>query len=218
MIVSGLGLLFWILDFLGVFIGAFGGAVDAIRENRYKYDFIGVLGLAFTSALGGGIVRDVVLQKGPPLAFLDIRYELIAFAGAFVALAFRSRIGTRADRMIVIIDAAVIGFFSVAGTTRALHAGLMPLPSILLGVVTAVGGGSLRDVLSGTVPRIFERGQFYAIAALAGAGTYFLLCRAGMPEAISSALAVAICFSLRILSWKFNWRTRPVRNSVPVGD
>lgn len=212
MVLQHIDQLFLLLDFLGVFVGALGGALDAVRETRYKYDFIGVLGLAFVSALGGGIMRDIILQHGPPLAFLDIRYEITAFIGAFVALALRKKeMGSGAANAIVIIDAAAIGLFSVAGTTRALNAGLLALPAILLGVTTAVGGGSLRDVLSGRAPRIFERGQFYAIAALVGSAVFLVCDRGGMARSFSSAAGALSCFALRLLSWRFNWRTRPVR-------
>lgn len=201
-----------LLDFLGVFVGALGGALDAVRETRYKYDVIGVLGLAFVSALGGGITRDIVLQHGPPLAFLDLRYELAAFAGAVVVLALRKReMGPGAASAIVVIDAAAIGLFSVAGTTRALNAGLTHLPALLLGVTTAVGGGSLRDVLSGRPPKIFERGHFYAIAALLGSAVYLACEMTRMPREASVIAGALSCFLLRLLAWKFDWRTRPVR-------
>jgi uncharacterized membrane protein YeiH len=211
MILHHLDALFLILDFLGVFVGALGGAIAAIRDLRYRYDFIGVLGLAFASALGGGITRDVILQRGPPLAFLDIRYLIVAFAGAFVVLAFRSRISKGAERAIIVVDAAAIGLFAVAGTTRALDAGLTRLPSLLLGLVTAVGGGSLRDVLSGRPPKIFEGGQLYAIPALLGSAVFLLSDAAGLSRTFSSTVGALVCFLLRLLSWRFNWRTRAVR-------
>lgn len=210
MILHRLDSLFLVLDFLGVFVGAVGGGILAIRERRYKYDFIGVIGLAFASALGGGITRDIILQNGPPLAFLDIRYEIVAFAGAFVALGFRSRMTSGAQRLMLIVDAAAIGFFAVSGSTRALHAGLARLPALLLGVVTAVGGGSIGDIMSGRTPRIFEGGQFYAIAALFGSAAFLISDAAGMPRTVSSAIGVLACFLLRLLSRRFDWRTRPV--------
>jgi uncharacterized membrane protein YeiH len=210
MILHHLDALFLLLDFLGVFVGALGGGIAAIREPRHKYDFIGVLGLSFASAVGGGITRDIILQHGPPLAFLDIRYELVAFAGAFVALAFRTRINHGAERLIVIVDAAALGLFAVAGTTRALNAGLTRLPALLLGVVTAVGGGSIRDVLSGRPPKIFEGGQFYAIAALLGSTVFLVSDAAGLSRTFSSSAGAFACFLLRLLSWRLNWRTRPV--------
>jgi len=154
-----------------------------------------------------------MLQHGPPLAFLDIRYEIVAFTGAIVVLALRSKeMGPGAANAMIVIDAAAIGLFSVAGTTRALNAGLAELPSVLLGVVTAVGGGSLRDVLSGRAPRIFERGQFYAIAALLGSAVFLGCDRAGLARETSSIVGASACFALRVLSWKFNWRTRAVRS------
>jgi uncharacterized membrane protein YeiH len=118
------------------------------------------------------------------------------------------------DRAIDLIDAAALGFFAIAGTTRALNDHLTLLPSILLGLVTAVGGGSLRDVLGGRTPRVFERGQFYAIAALFGSAA-FLLCNAtGFGRTSSTVVGTLSCFLLRVLSVRFNWRTRPLRNST----
>src|ERR1700756_1931810 len=80
--------LFSLIDFLGVFVGALGGALAAVRDTRYKYDLVGVTGLALASALGGGITRDLILQKGPPLAFSDARYLITALAGAVIGMLF----------------------------------------------------------------------------------------------------------------------------------
>jgi uncharacterized membrane protein YeiH len=206
-----LGTLFFVVEFLGVFVGALSGGLSAIRDTRYKYDLIGVFGLSFVTALGGGITRDVILQNGPPLAFQDVRYIVIALIGAAVAAAFEHRMGSGMDRAIDFTDAAALGLFAIAGTTRALNDGLTVLPSILLGLVTAVGGGSLRDVLGGRAPRVFERGQFYAIAALTGSAS-FLLCNAvGLSRTSGTIVGTGSCFLLRVLSVRFNWRTRPLR-------
>ncbi len=223
--------LFEIIDFLAVFVGALGGALSAVRETRYKYDFVGVMGLAFASALGGGITRDLILQKGPPLAFVDVRYLLAALAGAAVGLIFSSQLGTssngasgvgvsgvgaskigrKTERMIVVIDAAALGLFAVAGCTRALEAGLLRLPAFLLGGVTAVGGGCIRDVLSGRTPQIFELGELNAVAA-AFAAAMFLVCYSLHFSQEISTIVGALCgFSLRLLALRFKWKTRPVR-------
>src|SRR4029077_16641037 len=85
--------LFSLIDFLGVFVGALGGALAAVRDTRHKYDIVGVTGLAVASALGGGIPRDGILQKGPPLAFVDVRYLMAALAGAVIGMIFAKRIG-----------------------------------------------------------------------------------------------------------------------------
>lgn len=201
---------FFVVEYLGVFVGALGGALSSVRDTRYKYDVVGVLGLALASALGGGIARDLILQQGPPLAFVNIYYLLTSFVGAAVAIAFGSRMGPGMDKAIVLIDAAALGLFSVAGTTRALNAGLKYLPSLLLGVTTAVGGGSLRDVLSGRPPKVFERGQLYAIAALAGSAVFLLSDFLNFSRTFSTVIATVACFLLRMLAWRFDWRTRPI--------
>jgi uncharacterized membrane protein YeiH len=213
MIQSQIDLLFFVVDFMAVFVGALGGAIDAVRETRYRYDIIGVLGLAFVSALGGGIARDVVLQHGPPLAFIDIRYELTAFLGAFLGLALRRwEMKPAAEKALLIIDAAGIGLYSVAGTTRALNAGLHSLPAVLLGVTTAVGGGSLRDIVSGRAPKVFERGQFYAIAAFLGSGVFLACDHLGTSRSFSTVAGGLACFALRMLALRLDWHTRPVRS------
>src|ERR1041385_3291459 len=125
--------LFSLIDFLGVFVGALGGALAAVRDTRYKDDLVGVTGLALASALGGGITRDLILQAGPPLAFADERYLITALAGALVGMIFASRIGKSTERAIIIIDAAALGLFAVAGSTRAINVGLRRLPALLLG-------------------------------------------------------------------------------------
>jgi uncharacterized membrane protein YeiH len=207
--------LFSWIDFLGVFVGGLGGALAAVRDTRYKYDLVGVFGLALASALGGGIARDIILQKGPPLAFVDVRYLLTALAGAFIGMVFASRIGKSAERVIVVVDAAALGLFAVAGSTRAINAGLRRLPAWLLGGITAVGGGSIRDVLSGRTPKIFERGELYAIAAAFGSAA-FLICDAMKFSRSTSTLVGTLCgFGLRMLALRYNWQTKPVRTSLP---
>src|SRR5205085_7742723 len=161
--------------------------------------------------LGGGITRDLILQKGPPLAFADARYLMIALAGAVIGMLFAQRIGKNTERAIVLIDAVALGLFAVAGSTRAINAGMTRLPAFLLGMTTAVGGGCIRDVLSGRTPKIFERGELYAIAAAFGAAM-FLLCDAlNLDRSTSTLIGALVAFGLRILSLRFHWRTKSVR-------
>jgi uncharacterized membrane protein YeiH len=203
--------LFSVLDFLGIAIASAGGALHARQHRRYAYDIIGAFGLALASGLGGGIARDVLLGHGPPLALLDVRYLYTALAGAAVALLFPSTFGVRMQRAMLLIDAAAISLFAVAGTTRAQSFGLSWLPAIMLGITTAVGGGSLRDVLSGTTPKVFERGNFYAIVALVAAAGYLLLEKFNLPEIACVTIAVVCGFALRIASVRFNWTTDGLR-------
>ncbi len=204
--------LFSLIDFLGVFVGALGGALAAVRDMRYKYDLVGVTGLALASALGGGITRDIILQKGPPLAFSDVRYLMTALAGAGVGMLFAQRAGKNTERAIIIIDAAALGLFAVSGSTRAINAGLSRLPAFLMGVTTAVGGCCVRDVLSGCTPKIFERGELYAIAAAFGAAL-FLVCDAfRLPRELSTVVGTVCAFGLRLLALRYHWQTRPIRS------
>jgi len=203
--------LFSVIDFLGVFAGALGGALAAVRDTRHKYDIVGVTGLAVASALGGGITRDVILQKGPPLAFVDVRYLMAALAGAVIGMIFAQKIGKNTERAMILMDAAALGLFSVAGSTRAINAGMNWLPALLLGATTAVGGGSIRDVLGGYTPQIFEHGELYAIAAAFGAAT-FLVCDAfQLPREVSTAAGTACGFGLRLLALRYQWKTRAIR-------
>jgi len=205
--------LFFLIDFLAVSAGALGGALAAVRDTRYKYDLVGVTGLALVAALGGGVTRDLVLQHGPPLAFADARYLMLAMAGAICGMLFASRIGRNTERTIILIDAAALGLFAVAGSTRALDAGLGRLPAFLLGGITAVGGGVIRDVLSGRTPKIFERGELYAIAAAFGAAA-FLACDAFHLPREASTVAGTLCgFGLRLLALRYHWQTRSIRES-----
>lgn len=204
--------LFFLIDFLGVFVGALGGALAAVRDTRYKYDLVGVTGLALASALGGGIVRDLILQQGPPLAFADVRYLVTALTGAVAGMIFASRIGKNTERAIIIVDAAALGLFAVSGSTRAINAGLRRLPALLLGGVTAVGGGSLRDVLSGRTPKIFERGELYAIAAVFGSAMFLVCDWIGLSRELSTLAGTLGGFGLRLLALRFHWETRSLRS------
>src|SRR5689334_2113006 len=130
---------------MAVFAGALGGAAETARDERREFDIVGVIGLGLVSALGGGVTRDVLLNRGAPLALLDVRYLAFAFAGSMVALAMGARINPATNTALLIVDAAALGLYAVAGSTRAQDAGLGMLPALLLGVTTAVGGGAWRD-------------------------------------------------------------------------
>jgi uncharacterized membrane protein YeiH len=202
---------FSVVEFSGVAAGALAGALEARRNRTYHYDLVGVLGLAIITALGGGITRDILIQKGPPLAFLDARYILVSLGAGVAALLFGSGAESRVSRFIWIADAASLGLFSVAGVSRALNAGLPMLAALILGVITAVGGGSLRDVLMGRTPRVFERGEPYAIAALLAVLVFLGGDRLGLDRSISTAAGAASGLVLKLLAARFQWQTPAVR-------
>ncbi len=155
-----------VLDLVGTFAFALNGALTALRAARL--DIVGVVTLGMLTALGGGIIRDTMLDDLPPAAFSDWRYLAVAAAGALVAYAF----GRGLDRLalpIEVLDAVGLSVFAVAGASKAMAFGLGPASAVILGVVTAVGGGTLRDVVVGRVPPSVMSEGLYAIPALAGA-------------------------------------------------
>ncbi len=150
------------IDLTGVFLnGVLGGTIA--RQRRF--DLVGFAILAIISALGGGMLRDTLLQAGPPVALTDPFYLGTALAGAVVAF-FVPLKGRWWNRMFVVADGIVLGCWAATGATKALAAGLGVLPAILLGVTTAVGGGMIRDVAVGEVPAIFGGNTLYATSAV----------------------------------------------------
>ena len=213
--------IFSIVEFSGVVVGALGGALEVRRSTRYDYDVVGIFGLAFLSALGGGILRDVLIGHGPPLALTDTRYLLDALIGALLGLIllrdgrnFDAKTGEvrgRLGSVFVWIDALALGLFSVAGATRAVNARLTFLPALILGVTTAVGGGSLRDVFSGRTPRVFERGEPYALASVCSVLMFFVCEWMRLDRTASTVVAILAGFTLRMVSLRYRWRTPGVR-------
>jgi uncharacterized membrane protein YeiH len=202
--------LFSLIDFLGVAAAAIGGALEARKDKIHKYDFVGVVGLGLVSALGGGIVRDVLIAHGAPLALTDLRYLIVAFSGCFLGLLLGWRLHAPTQSLIIPIDAAALGLFAISGATRAINTGLSYLPALLLGVVTSVGGGALRDVLSGRTPKIFESGQLYAVVAFFAAVVFLGLEYAGVPSITSTCIGVGAGSVLRLLSVRLGWKTPAV--------
>jgi uncharacterized membrane protein YeiH len=202
--------LFRTLETSSIILGALGGALAVRRDTSYRYDFTGVLGLGLISGVGGGIARDVLLGDGPPLALQHPHYLALALAGAALALFFGNMVGHRMQTVMLVVDAAGLGFYTVAGATRALNAGLGFLPCLLLGITTAVGGGSLRDLFSGHPPSIFQEGELYALVSAFAALVFLSLHQAGVPINVATGVATGVGFALRLLAVRFGWRTQAV--------
>ncbi len=203
---------FRFFEVAAIVLGALGGALAARREGRTRYDFLGVLGLGLISGVGGGMTRDVLIGDGPPLALDHPVYLAYALLGAALALLFGHTLGRRALATINFVDALALAFFTVAGSTRAQDAGLGFLPCLLLGITTAVGGGSLRDLFSGRTPRVFQEGEFYAFVSLVTALIFLLTQKTGVSVNTSASLATGTGFLLRLLAIRYGWRTRAVRH------
>jgi uncharacterized membrane protein YeiH len=187
------------LDLAGTFAFALNGALTAVRIVRL--DIVGVVTLGMITALGGGIIRDVIVEYLPPATFSDWRYLAVAAAGSLIAFSFGRRLD-RYNGAIIILDAAGLSLFAVTGASKALGLGLGPLQAIILGAITGVGGGTLRDALIQRVPTVL-RSELYAIPALVGATITVLAIRTGVYGVLAAVGAAVACFGMRILGVRF---------------
>jgi uncharacterized membrane protein YeiH len=189
------------LDLLGIFVFALAGGLVAVRK---ELDLVGVLALAAVTALGGGLMRDVLIGDVPPPGLEDWRYLSVPLGAGLLVFFFHPALG-RLERLIRQIDAGGLGLFAVAGALKASDYDLGPMPAAILGVVTAVGGGVLRDVLVRDVPAILRRGELYAIPALAGAGVAVVGAEAGLADAVVAGPAAAVTIIWRLLTIHRGW-------------
>jgi len=196
------------IDFGATFLFAITGAMFAIRRH---YDWVGLFVLALCSGLGGGLLRDgIFINDGAPAAMRDAGYLWAVIAGCLAAGLFHNHVG-KLDRLFLYVDALGLGAYGVVGTTKAAVAGLSLPASIVVGVVNAVGGSIIRDVLTNTESLLFKPGQFYVIAALAGCTSYVAATEwLHLPVRITAWIAIAVTFTARALSIAFNWKTASI--------
>lgn len=147
------------LDLTGTFVFGLNGALTAVRATRL--DVVGVVTLGMMTALGGGVIRDVLIGSVPPATFQDWRYFALAFGGGIIAFALSRRLD-RLEMPITVLDAVGLSVFAVIGASKASEYGLGVGPAVLLGVITAVGGGTIRDLMIGQIPTVL-RSELYAI-------------------------------------------------------
>lgn len=197
---------FVVLDLAGIFVFAISGALVAVRKDL---DVFGVLVLAGTTGLGGGLLRDVLLGAVPPAALADWRYLLVPVAAGLLTFWFHSVLG-RMEGQVNVFDAFGLALFCVTGAVKALEYGLGPVPAALMGMVTGIGGGMLRDVLAGRVPAVF-RGELYATPALAGAAIAVAGVGLGLPFVLVAVLGGGVCLTWRLLAIWRHWQA-PVPN------
>ncbi len=197
------------LNLAGTCAFAISGATIAVQS---RLDIFGVMVLAFITAVAGGVIRDLIIGAIPPAAFQS--WHVLALTVAAALLTFcATRLVIRLQNVVQLFDAAGLGFFAVDGTQRALLHGIEPVMAGTLGLLTGIGGGILRDVLSGNKPLVLSSG-FYASAAIA-AIALVLAARAlhlSGGEGVAIA-AVALCFCLRVLAIYGNWNLP----SAPIG-
>jgi uncharacterized membrane protein YeiH len=195
-------------DMAGTLLFAVEGATAAIAGNL---DLLGLMVLAFATALGGGIVRDLLIGDAPPASLRDWRYAALAFSGAFIVFFLHHFVQKIPANLIMILDAAGLSLFAIAGTQKALLHKLHPFIAVLLGTVTAVGGGTIRDLFLARIPRVLET-DVYATAALAGSIIMVLMSRLRLAPALAAFTGGVVCFLLRVVSVWQHW------NLPKVGD
>lgn len=184
-----------VLDLIGTFAFGLNGALTAVRAARL--DIVGVVTLGVITALGGGIMRDVLIGDVPPATFRDWRYLALAMAGGLVAFALSQWLD-RLETPINVLDAIGLSVFAVMGAGKAMAFGLGVAPAVILGAVTGVGGGTIRDTLIRQIPSVL-RSDLYAIPALIAAGLTVAAIRLGIHGLPAALVAAAVCFAVRML-------------------
>jgi len=201
------------LDLLGVFVFALSGGLAAVRQ---RFDVVGVLVLAVAAGLGGGILRDVLIGAVPPVGVSDWRLLSAAAAAGVITFLFHPRL-PRIAWSITLLDALGLGLFAVAGTLKALELGTTALTAVIVGVLTAVGGGVVRDLLAGEPPSVLVQRELYAIPAIVGAVTYASLWSAGLVSPFITWGCVVLTVTIRLLALRLNWRAPAPRPAIDGG-
>lgn len=193
--------LFLAVDIFGIFVGALTGGLVGLR---FRYDITGIWFLALITGLGGGIIRDMMLPLGAPLALTNVFYlPTVMVAVVLVATLGRYIIPLR--KTITALDALALSNFAVAGTLRAFEAELSPWAAIVLGIITAVGGGVIRDMMTGTTPAIFKRTELYGLAALGACIIVIVLRYLGVDREIIALAGISTGMFLRLGSLRWGW-------------
>lgn len=188
------------LDLLGTFVFGLSGAMLAVRRGL---DIFGIAVLAGSAALFGGALRDVMLGATPPAALMDPRYPMAALAAA-ICVFFGHGLIDRLNKPVMLLDAVGLGLFAVTGCSKALQFGLGAGAAVLLGILTAVGGGVIRDLLVAEVPRVL-REEIYAFAAMLGALVVVLGHKWGFSPGWTETFGAALAAVFRIVSVWRGW-------------
>ena len=193
-----------VLDLIGTFVFALSGAVVGVKR---RLDIFGVLVISFAAASAGGITRDLLIGFVPPAAIRDWRYMAASVLGGLLIFVWfpRSQRTARVRNFVLLFDAGGLALFAVTGTQKALGFGLHPLMAPLLGMLTGIGGGMLRDLLVAEIPQVL-RSDLYAVAALAGAVVVVIGHQLGVAPVMAAVLGAAICFGLRLIAIRRRWQ------------
>ena len=191
-----------VVDLTATFVFAMEGSIAA---TYYDVDILGVFVLGFSTALVGGIVRDVLIGCTPPASLRSPTYPVVAFAGSALVWVLDRGVADIPVVLLQVTDAVGLSLFAVAGAMKALDYNIRSLTAALLGAVSACGGGVVRDMLLNIVPVVL-RGEIYALAALAGAGTAVLAVRyAKAGRAAAMTIGFVVCLVIRLVAVWQGW-------------
>jgi uncharacterized membrane protein YeiH len=188
------------LDLAGVFFFAVSGSLLAARK---QFDIVGSLLLASVVSLGGGVIRDIILNT-TPAAFSNPAYLAPPLLATLLVYFLFSSV-QRFTSLLILFDAGGLALFCITGTLKALALGMNPFAAVLLGVTTAVGGGLLRDITANEVPQLFDPRDIYALPAFAGATLTTVLWVTGSFNAITACVVAAVVFAFRVTAWRRSW-------------
>lgn len=189
-------------DLAGTVVFAIEGASAAMHAGL---DLLGVLVLSFVVALGGGVIRDLLIGAAPPSAVRDWRYPALAFVTGLLTFLFHTRVAAFSAPALTTLDAAGLGLFAVAGAEKALEFRIHPFIATLMGTITGCGGGVVRDMLLARVPMVLVA-DIYASAAFVGAVVVVVGRRLGWPPALAAVLGALACFALRMAAVTYGWQ------------
>lgn len=206
-------MLLYAFDLIGVAVFAISGALAA---GRKRLDLIGVMVLALVTAIGGGTIRDLLLDRHPIFWLADPAY-LLVIAGAALGTVLWARYRPPPDATLLVADALGLALFSVSGAQIAERAGIPAIGGIVLGTITGAAGGVVRDVLVAEVPHVLRRGNLYASAAIAGTGVYFLLQAIGVERGLATLLGMAVVATVRLAAilWRLQLPEFHVDDDTP---
>lgn len=191
--------LIW-LDLIGTGVFALSGALTAYEK---RLDIFGVAAVSFITALGGGTLRDLLIGSTPVAWMQRPVYLAIVIIGLLLAIFFKSAV-QKLRKTFFLFDTIGIAVFTILGLQKSLNIGLDPIIAIMMGMVSAVFGGVIRDIVCNEIPLIFRK-EIYALACIAGGGIYLTLIYVELSADLSIALSILSIVTIRILAVKHRW-------------
>ncbi|WP_048098875.1 trimeric intracellular cation channel family protein [Candidatus Acidianus copahuensis] len=195
-----------VTNFIGIVAFSIAGSIKGIEK---RMDLLGILTLGFSSSLAGGIIADILLGIHPPVNLVYIPYPTVAFLSSLFTFFLYRKITIK--NPLLYADALGLGAFTASGASLAYSVDPRPLLVIIVGTVTSVGGGVLRDILANEIPLILTK-EFYASASIVGSSVYFLLMLVRFPPGEASILVLFLTFLLRIIAIRFKWELPRIKS------